>query len=78
VSDPTSVVSACLWDLQAQCEEQLRCFRAAQRLLQSTLPPQQRRVQIQAQLEYVARAAAQVVAGVDECMGHVDQLPDDR
>jgi hypothetical protein len=82
VPDTTlAMIAACLWDLRAQCEDQLRCLTDAQRLNDDyregvgQLLVQGR---LHANLEGVLRANTVIREGAVDCLRLITELPGNR
>jgi hypothetical protein len=79
--NPTlAVVSACLWDLRAQCEEQLRRLTEAQRVTEayrdSGSPRRSVKLRLQAEIEQVLNANGVIRQAAQECAKTIGQLPE--
>jgi len=72
-------ITACLWDLRAQCEQQLRALTDAQRLADEFAGQPSHRGLLKGRLvsdiEMVHRAARAVQSGAEDCADLVRRLP---
>jgi hypothetical protein len=73
-------VSACLWDLRAQCEQQLRALTNAQRVLDDYRDRPEDRTylkhQLQKDVQQVVQTNEAVFEGVRYCVSVVQKLPE--
>jgi hypothetical protein len=74
-----ATVSACLWDLRTQCEQQLRSITDAQRLIDEFRERREARAFLKRQLikdvESVLRTNRIVTEAAHDCAAAVDKLP---
>jgi hypothetical protein len=72
-------VTACLWDLRAQCEQQLRALTNAQRVLDDYRDRPAARTylkhQLQQDVQQVVHTNESVLEGVRYCVSIVQALP---
>jgi len=72
-------ITACLWDLRAQCEQQVRALTDAQRLADEFANRPDHRSLLKGRLvsdmEMVLRAARDLRSGAEECANLVRRLP---
>jgi hypothetical protein len=79
--DVVSLISAYLWDLRAQCEEQLRSLTKAQRRIEeyrvatTALSLAEAKGRLQEALADVTRTNAEIRESVKDTVKHVDELP---
>ena len=74
-----ATIAACLWDLRAQCEQQLRAISDAQRLcnLYRSQPDTQPEMKsrLQADVQTVRAANTIIVSALGDCERMVNALP---
>ena len=74
------MISACLWDLRAQCEEQLRRLTAAQRAAEGhqsgNQSPGLTKRRLQTEIERVLDANAVIRETSHNCVRLIEQLAD--
>jgi hypothetical protein len=72
-------IAACLWDLRAQCEQQLRALTNVHRLLDDYRPTGEHRLEAKRQLllnvELVGSTSHHVSEAAEHCLGLLEQLP---